>query len=97
MTTLLVAVMLLLLAMFVAVSLFCLRLYGKNSAAEKEKSLLGEQCARLEESLRKSSDELHTIQALREEQFSRVAVLESENSALNERLEAQKEQFRSTL
>ena len=84
-------------AMLVALSLYCMRLYGRNSAAEKEKALLGEQQARLEESLQKSNDSLSTMQALREEQFARVAVLESENSALCERLEAQKEQFRVAL
>lgn len=84
-------------AMLVALSLYCMRLYGRNSAAEKEKALLGEQQARLEESLQKSNDSLNTMQALREEQFARVAVLESENSALCERLEAQKEQFKAAL
>ena len=84
-------------AMLVALSLYCMRLYGRNSAAEKEKALLGEQQARLEESLQKSNDSLSTMQALREEQFARVAVLESENSALCERLEAQKEQFKAAL
>ena len=97
MTTLLIAVILVMSAMLVALSLYCMRLYGRNSAAEKEKALLGEQQARLEESLQKSNDSLSTMQALREEQFARVAVLESENSALCERLEAQKEQFRVAL
>ena len=94
MTTLLIVVIVLMAAMLVAVSLYCMRLYGRNSAFEKENALLGEQHARVEEALRKSNDGMLTMQALREEQFARIAVLESENSALNERVEAQKEQFK---
>lgn len=97
MTTLLIVTISLLLAMLVVASLYCMRLYGRNAALEKENVLLGEQRARLEEALLKSNDELHTLHALREEQFARIAVLESENSALNERIEAQKEQFKAAL
>ena len=97
MTTLLIVTISLLLAMLVVASLYCMRLYGRNAALEKENVLLGEQHARLEEALLRSNDELHTLHALREEQFSRIAVLESENSALNERIEAQKEQFKAAL
>ncbi len=97
MTTLFIVTISLLLAMLVVASLYCMRLYGKNSALEKENALLGERHARLEEALLKSNDELHTLHALREEQFARIAVLESENSALNERIEAQKEQFKAAL
>lgn len=97
MTTLLFVMISLLLAMLLALSLYCMRMYGRNSALEKENTLLVGQHARLEESLLKSNDEVHTLQALREEQFARVAVLESENSALNERIEAQKEQFKAAL
>ena len=97
MTTLLIVTISLLLAMLVVASLYCMRLYGRNAALEKENVLLGEQHARLEEVLLKSNDELHTLHALREEQFARIAVLESENSALNERIEAQKEQFKAAL
>ena len=97
MTTLLIVVIVLMAAMLVAVSLYCMRLYGRNSAFEKENALLGEQHARVEEALRKSNDGMLTMQALREEQFARIAVLESENSALNERIEAQKEQFKVAL
>lgn len=97
MTTLLIVTISLLSAMLVVASLYCMRLYGRNAALEKENVLLGEQHARLEEALLKSNDELHTLHALREEQFARIAVLESENSALNERIEAQKEQFKAAL
>ena len=97
MTTLLIVTISLLLAMLVVASLYCMRLYGRNAVLEKENVLLGEQHARLEEALLKSNDELHTLHALREEQFARIAVLESENSALNERIEAQKEQFKAAL
>ena len=97
MTTLLIVTISLLLAMLVVASLYCMRLYGRNAALEKENVLLGEQHARLEEVLLKSNDELHTLHALREEQFARIAVLESEKSALNERIEAQKEQFKAAL
>ena len=97
MTTLLIVTISLLLAMLVVASLYCMRFYGRNAALEKENVLLGEQHARLEEALLKSNDELHSLHALREEQFARIAVLESENSALNERIEAQKEQFKAAL
>lgn len=97
MTTLLIVTISLLLAMLVVASLYCMRLYGRNAALEKENVLLGEQHARLEEALLKNNDELHTLHALREEQFARIAVLESENSTLNERIEAQKEQFKAAL
>ena len=97
MTTLLIVTISLLLAMLVVASLYCMRLYGRNAALEKENVLRGEQHARLEEALLKSNDELHTLHALREEQFARIAVLESEKSALNERIEAQKEQFKAAL
>ena len=97
MTTLLIVTISLLLAMLVVASLYCMRLYGRNAALEKENVLLGEQHARLEAALLRSNDELHTLHALREEQFARIAVLESENSALNERIEAQKEQFKAAL
>ena len=97
MTTLLIVTISLLLAMLVVASLYCMRLYGRNAVLEKENVLLGEQHARLEEALLKSNDELHTLHALREEQFARIAVLESEKSALNERIEAQKEQFKAAL
>ncbi|MBP3408848.1 MAG: DNA recombination protein RmuC [Bacteroidaceae bacterium] len=97
MTTLFIVTISLLLAMLVVASLYSMRLYGRNAALEKENTLLGERHARLEESLLKSNDELHTLHALREEQFARIAVLESENGVLNERIEAQKEQFKAAL
>lgn len=97
MTTLFIVTISLLLAMLVVASLYSMRLYGRNSVLEKENALLGERHARLEESLLKSNDELHTLHALREEQFARIAVLESENGVLNERIEAQKEQFKAAL
>ena len=97
MTTLLIIISSLLLVALIAVSYYCARLYGKSVALEKENQLLDAQMLQLEDSLRKSEDDARTHQALREEQFVRIAALESENSALNERLEAQKEQFRTSL
>lgn len=97
MTTLLIIISSLLLVALIAVSFYCARLYGKSVALEKENQLLDAQMLQLEDSLRKSEDDARTHQALREEQFVRIAALESENSALNERLEAQKEQFRTSL
>ena len=79
METLFIVIILILLAMLVAVSLSCLRLYGKKTALEKENAMHAEQHERLLESLEKNSDELHTMRSLREEQFARIAVLESEN------------------
>ena len=97
MTTLLIIISSLLLVVLIAVSFYCARLYGKSVALEKENQLLDSRMLQLEDSLRKSEDDVRTHQALREEQFVRIAALESENSALNERLDAQKEQFRTSL
>ena len=97
MTTLLIIISSLLLVALIAVSFYCARLYGKSVALEKENQLLDAQMLQLEDSLRKSEDDARTHQVLREEQFVRIAALESENSALNERLDAQKEQFRTSL
>ena len=97
MTTLLIIISSLLLVALIVVSFYCARLYGKSVALEKENQLLDSRMLQLEDSLRKSEDDVRTHQALREEQFVRIAALESENSALNERLDAQKEQFRTSL
>ena len=83
--------------MLVAVSLYCMRLYGKHAALEKENSLLDVQNTTLNGSLEKSESDIRDLRAAREESLARVAVLESEKNVLNERLDAQKEQFKAAL
>ena len=82
---------------FVAVSLYCVRLYGNNVALDKENQHLDALKIQIEEQLQNNENELRNQHILREEHFARISVLESENSALNSRLEAQKEQFRLAL
>ena len=97
MNTLLIIISLLLLLLLVAALVYCMRLYGKLSAQEKENTLLGAQNAQLASSVREQENVLENLKAMRDEQFAHVARIESENSALKERLAAQKEQFQVAL
>ncbi|MBR4066203.1 MAG: DNA recombination protein RmuC [Bacteroidaceae bacterium] len=97
MTGLLIVISSVLMVMLVAVSLYCMRLYGKHAALEKENSLLDVQNTTLNGSLEKSESDIRDLRAAREESLARVAVLESEKNVLNERLDAQKEQFKAAL
>ncbi len=97
MPTLLVSISLLLLLLLVAAALCCMRLYGKCSALEKENSMLDTRCMQLGDSVRERECEARSLKAMREEQFAHAAMVESENSALKERLAAQKEQFQAAL
>ncbi len=90
-----------LLFVFIAATAFVtgayVRLYGKQPAIEKENALLAEQGRALAEKVSKCESELRDLQLLRDEQFTRIAVLESENSVLTERIGTQKEQYKEAL
>ena len=87
MTGLLIVISSVLMVTLVAVSLYCMRLYGKHAALEKENSLLDVQNTTLNGSLEKSESDIRDLRAAREESLARVAVLESEKNVLNERLD----------
>ena len=97
MTILLSVIATVLLISMVVLTVAYVRMYGKCSAYEKENAHLVESNARLGETIAKNENEMLAALALREEQFARIAGLESENRVLAERLEAQKEQFDATL
>lgn len=93
MTILLSIISILLLLSFVVMTVKYVRVYGKLSACEKENILLSETNFRNLASMAKNNEDMLVLHAQREEQFARIAALESENKVLAERLEAQKEQF----
>ena len=97
MTTLLFILLFVFIAATAFVTVAYVRLYGKQPAIEKENALLAEQGRALAEKVSKYESELCDLQLLRDEQFTRIAVLESENSALTERIGAQKEQYKEAL
>lgn len=97
MTILLSVFLSLVLLSLIALAVNYVRVYGKLSACEKENLLLNEANTKLGETVARHEDEKLAMLALREEQFVRIAALESENKVLAERLEAQKEQFDATL
>ena len=97
MTTILWVFLSLLLLAVLAVTLLYVRLYGKCSALEKENSMLDAQNIQLADTLKRYEGELRDSRSLREEQFTRIAALESENKMLSERADAQKEQFKASL
>ena len=97
MTTILWVFLSLLLIAVLAVTLLYVRLYGKCSALEKENSMLDAQNIQLADTLKRYEGELRDSRSLREEQFTRIAALESENKMLSERADAQKEQFKASL
>lgn len=97
MTILLSVILFVLLLLSIVMTVKYVRLYGKFAACEKENQHLSAINAELNETVAKRADEILALMTLREEQFARVAALESENRVLEERLEAQKEQFNATM
>ena len=97
MTTILTIIILLLFATLAVLSLFCMRLYGKHAAIEKERELIEAKCAELDKSVKRGEETIIALQVTREEQLARIAVLEGEKSVLAERIDTQKEQFKETL
>lgn len=78
------------LAMYVAKS-------RRNILLEKENAMFAVQLQATQERAAKAEASVAEQQRLREEQYAHIAGLESENRALGERLDAQKEQFKATL
>ena len=97
MTILLSVISSVVLLSLIAMTVMFVRVYGKLSACEKENIFLNNTNAQLRETISKSENDMLSMLAIREEQFARIAALESENRVLAERLEAQKEQFDVTL
>lgn len=97
MTTILWIFLSLLLLATVTVTVLYVRLYGKCSSLEKENSMLDARNIQLGDDITRLDSELKNSHSVRESQFTRIASLESENRALLERVEAQKEQFRMSL
>lgn len=97
MTTLLIVIITLLVAAVATMAIYYNRLYGKYTALEKENGMLDALNTRLNDDVRNSDAELRNMQAAREEQFTRIASLESENRALALSVEAQKEQYKAAL
>ena len=90
MITLLAIISVVLLAALIAMLLAYMRLLASHSAKAKENEQFVNDNERLCCELKESKNELLASKV-------RVALLENENSAMGERLEAQKEQFRETM
>lgn len=97
MTILLSVISSLLLLSLVVVAVMYMRVYGRLSACEKENAMLDAANVQLKDSIARGDNDFMALQAVREEQFARIAALESENRVLAERLEAQKEQFNTAI
>lgn len=97
MTILFIAIVVLLVAGLAALAILYNRIYGKCAALENENRVLNALNARLNEDVRNVDAELRNMQSVREEQFVRIASLESENRSLNQYAEAQKEQYKAAL
>lgn len=84
-------------ALLLILALLYLRLSGQNSAVKKENEMLMTQLAEAREQLKNAAAASREQQQQREQLYIHIAGLESENRALGERLESQKEQFDKTL
>lgn len=90
-TIIIVAILLLLFAVLY------MHLMGRNAAIKKENEMLGCELETARLQLRAAADAATEQQAQREQQLTHIAALESENRAMGERLDAQKEQFKNSL
>lgn len=97
MTTLLSTTAILLLSSTVVLALLYTRLFGRFSALEKENAIQNEKNSLLVEDLERCNRELGEVRLLRDEQFTRIAILESENRVLGQQVTEQKEQFKTAL
>lgn len=97
MTTLLSITTILLLSSTVVLALLFTRLFGRFSALEKENAIQNEKNSLLVEDLERCNRELGEVRLLRDEQFTRIAILESENRVLGQQVTEQKEQFKTAL
>ena len=90
-TIIIVAILLLLFAVLY------MHLMGRNAAIKKENEMLGCELETARLQLRAAADAATEQQVQREQQLTHIAALESENRAMGERLDAQKEQFKNSL
>lgn len=97
MTILFVVVVVLLVAVLAVVAVCYSRLYGKYTALEKENAMLDALNTKLGDNLTNANGEISAMRSAREEQFVRIASLESENKSLNLYAETQKEQYKAAL
>ena len=74
-----------------------MHLVGRSAAIKKENEMLGNELEAARLSLRAAADAATEQQAQREQLLTHIAALESENRAMGERLDAQKEQFKNSL
>lgn len=97
MTTLIIALTLLLSAMLVAAVLLCVRINSKRLQLERENILLQTQKEIADGLYRKCNEELAGQRQLCSEQQTLIASLKSDNNVLKERYDEQKEQLKTTL
>lgn len=97
MTILLSVIIFLFILLSVVMTVKYVHLYGNYSACKKENQYLQTTNEEKNSVIAKNDNEILALMSLREEQFARMAALESENKVLEERLEAQKEQFNATM
>lgn len=97
MTTLLCSATALFAVLFVIMLAMYVAKARRNISLEKENAMLAAQLQAAQERAVKNEDTIAAQQRQREEQFAHIAGLESENRALGERLDAQKEQFKASL
>ena len=97
MTALLIIFIVLLVVLLALLAVYYNRLYGKYTALENENRMLDALNERLNDSVHNADVELRNVQAVREEQYARIALLEGENRSLNNYVETQKEQYKAAL
>ncbi len=90
-------IMTVLLLLLVVATLFCIRLHGRLSIAERESAVEHTRNMVLEERCGAAEDSCAMLQTKNEGLVTKISQLESEIAASKERVEAQKEQFRSIM
>lgn len=83
--------------LFVVILVMFVRSMRRNISLEKDAAMLSVQLQMGLERAEKAEKSLAEQQTVREELYAQISGLESENRALGERLEAQKEQFKASL
>ncbi len=83
--------------LFVVILVMFVRGMRRNISLEKDAAMLSVQLQVAQERADKAEKYLAEQQTVREELYAQISGLESENRALGERLEAQKEQFKVSL
>lgn len=90
-------IMTILLLLLVVATLFCIRLHGRLSIAERESAVERTRNMVLEERCGAAENSCAMLQTKNEGLVTKISQLESEIAASKERVEAQKEQFRSIM